>query len=35
METGADILFFWVARMMMFAWNSPASNPSTPFTCTV
>jgi valyl-tRNA synthetase len=26
METGADILFFWVARMMMFGLDSPAGS---------
>ena len=34
METGHDILFFWVARMIMMGFVvSPTSRPSTPSTC--
>ena len=34
METGHDILFFWVARMMMMGMENTGTSPSAPYTCT-
>jgi valyl-tRNA synthetase len=34
METAYDILFFWVAKMIMMGWRTPARCPSAPSTCT-
>ena len=34
LETGYDIIFFWVARMIMRGCSSPTTSPSTPSTCT-
>ncbi|MBK9055123.1 MAG: class I tRNA ligase family protein [Chloroflexi bacterium] len=34
LETGYDILFFWVARMVMTGPCSPTTSRSTPFICT-
>jgi valyl-tRNA synthetase len=34
LETGYDILFFWVARMIMDGLEFTGSRPSTPSTCT-
>ena len=33
METGYDIIFFWVARMMMLGVELMGEVPSGPFTC--
>jgi hypothetical protein len=35
LETGYDILFFWVARMIMSGLEFTVRRPSTPCTCTV